>query len=52
MQVSPVINALKNASNKMTFVIPPYSFISIDLLRKSNVIQDAGSNGVYESRVI
>ncbi|KAG6410580.1 hypothetical protein SASPL_128642 [Salvia splendens] len=51
-KVSPVINALKNASNKMTFVIPPYCFISIDLLRKSNVIQDAGSNGVYESRVI
>ncbi|XP_047943668.1 alpha-L-arabinofuranosidase 1-like [Salvia hispanica] len=51
-KVSPVINALKNASNKMTFVIPPYSFISIDLLRKSHVIQDAGSNGVYESRVI
>lgn len=49
MQVAPVINALKNASNKMNIMLPPYSLTAIDLLRKSNVIQTAGSDGVLAS---
>lgn len=35
VQVAPVVSALKNASNKMIVLIPPYSLISIDLLQKS-----------------
>ncbi|KAH6794521.1 alpha-L-arabinofuranosidase 1 [Perilla frutescens var. hirtella] len=48
-KITPVVKALKNASNKMNVILPPYSLISIDLLRKSNVIQIEGSNGAYAS---
>lgn len=48
-KIAPVVKALKNVSNKMNVVLPPYSLSSVDLLRKPNAIQIAGSNGAYAS---
>ncbi|KAG8367779.1 hypothetical protein BUALT_Bualt16G0108200 [Buddleja alternifolia] len=48
-KVAPIINPLKDASNKMNVILPPYSLTSIDLLRESNIIQVAGSDGVHAS---
>lgn len=50
-KVAPVVKAIKNASNQMNVILPPYSLTSIDLKRKSksNVIEVKGSNGAYAS---
>ncbi|KAI3472368.1 hypothetical protein Pfo_029129 [Paulownia fortunei] len=48
-RVAPIISPLENASNKMNVIVPPYSLTSIDLLRKSTVIQVAGSKAVHTS---
>ncbi|GER25980.1 alpha-L-arabinofuranosidase [Striga asiatica] len=48
-KVAPVVNPLKNARTKMDIILPPYSLTSIDLLRKSNVMQPAEFYDVHAS---
>ncbi|KAK6151384.1 hypothetical protein DH2020_014019 [Rehmannia glutinosa] len=48
-KVAPVVSPLENASSKMNVMLLPYSLTSIDLLRKSNVIQLPGSYDVHTS---
>ncbi|KAL0316706.1 UNVERIFIED_CONTAM: Alpha-L-arabinofuranosidase 1 [Sesamum radiatum] len=43
-KVAPTTSQLENASNRMNVVLAPYSLTSIDLLRKSNIVQVAGCN--------
>ncbi|KAL3819657.1 hypothetical protein ACJIZ3_005562 [Penstemon smallii] len=45
-KVAPVTNPLGNASNNMNVVLPPYSLTSIDLLKKSSIVQVVGPNTV------
>ncbi|PIN05822.1 Non-reducing end alpha-L-arabinofuranosidase [Handroanthus impetiginosus] len=49
-KVAPTTSPLENASNKMNVILPPYSLTSIDLPRKSNVIQVAGSTALHTSQ--
>ncbi|KAK6151373.1 hypothetical protein DH2020_014008 [Rehmannia glutinosa] len=48
-KVAPVVSPLENASSKMNVMLLPYSLTSIDLLRKSDVIQLPGSYDVHTS---
>ncbi|KAK4392563.1 Alpha-L-arabinofuranosidase 1 [Sesamum angolense] len=43
-KVAPTTSQLENASNRMNVVLAPYSLTSINLLRKSNIVQVAGCN--------
>ncbi|GER25983.1 alpha-L-arabinofuranosidase, partial [Striga asiatica] len=47
--VAPVVNPLLNARTKMGIILSPHSLTSIDLLRKSNVMQPAEFYDVHAS---